>query len=149
MADTRVSAEGAVRTAIRGRGLRCTAERVEVLLTLATAEGHLTVADIHERTAARGRRVDLSTVYRAVTTLQENGLVHTVAVADHAVTYGLAEQPHHHAVCSSCGQITEIPAAPLAEAVSLAQTVSGFALEHDSMQLHGLCARCRDRAART
>ncbi len=143
--------ENAVRSALRERGLRCTGERVAVLSTLTEAAGHLTVSDIHERIRATGQQVDLSTVYRTVTMLQELDLVHAVALPDQAVTYGVVEAAHHHAVCTSCQLIAEVPAAVLAgvlaDAVELAQAATGYTLEHGSLQLHGLCARCYDEAS--
>lgn len=118
-----------------------------MLSTLTEAAGHLTVSDIHDRIRAGGKPVDLSTVYRTVTMLQELDLVHAVALPDQAVTYGVVEAPHHHAVCTSCQRVTEVPAAVLsgvlAAAVQLAQTATGYTLEQGSLQLHGLCAQCQ------
>jgi len=115
-----------------------------VLSTLTEAAGHLTVSDIHERIRAGGKQVDLSTVYRTVSMLQELDLVHAVALPDQAVTYGVVEAAHHHAVCTSCQLITEVPAAVLsivlANAVQLAQRATGYTLEHGHCS-YTACAR--------
>ncbi len=132
----------AARTLLRAQGLRCTGVRIAVLQALSAADGHLSVADLHARAGA-----DVSTVYRTVTTLQELGLLHSVALADQPVSYGLAHQAHHHAVCTRCHRLTEVPAPAVAEAVSIFAGATGFVLDGvGALELHGLCAKCRDAA---
>lgn len=123
---------------------------MHVLETLAAADGHLTVAEIHQRVEADLPGVDRSSVYRTVTMFQEIGLAHRTDVADQAATYGIARIPHHHAVCTSCGAIAEVPAAALAASVNLAQQATGYNLNHNaSLQLHGLCTNCQAVQAAT
>lgn len=117
---------------------------MHVLEVLAAAEGHLTVAQIYQRIEAGLPGSDLSSVYRTVTTFQEIGLAHRTDIADQAATYGIADVPHHHAVCTSCGAVTEVPAAALAATVNLAQQATGYTLDNNaSLQLHGLCSNCQ------
>lgn len=143
LASTDEVAVESVRAALRGHGLRCTGERVQVMLTLVAAGGHLSAADIHQQIVAGGHRLNLSTVYRTVTLLHGLGIVHALALPDQPVSYGIVEQPHHHAVCTSCQSVTEVPAAVLTDAVDLVQQATGYRLEQSSLQLNGLCARCR------
>ena len=103
------------------RGLRRTAPRIAVLATLELVDGHLSVAEIHRRllesNPADGPPPDLATVYRTVTTLVELGVLHALSVEGGVSTYGLAEEPHHHAVCTRCGAIIEVPAQRLRSAL--------------------------------
>ncbi len=147
LAPTDEVAVETVRAALRGHRLRCTGERVQVMLTLTAAGGHLSAADIHQRIVAGGHRLNLSTVYRTVTLLHGLGIVHALALPDQPVSYGIVEQPHHHAVCTCCQSVTEVPAAVLSDAVDLVQQATGYRLEQSSLQLNGLCARCRALAS--
>lgn len=53
-------------------------------------------------------------------------------------------QPHHHAVCTHCGTIIEVPATRLSAALEHAIEVSSFTLsERAGLTLHGLCPRCQ------
>jgi hypothetical protein len=61
-----------------------------------------------------GTWVDLSTVYRNLTSLVELGAQHALTVADRTATFGRARAPHHHAVCTPCGAVIEISAEQLA-----------------------------------
>ncbi len=109
-------------------------------------EGHLSVAEIHQRildTTTADQRPDLATVYRTVTTLVDQGVLHALAV-EGVTTYGIAEKPHHHAVCTACGTIIEVPAKRLTSALEHAIEGSSFTLsEQAGLTLHGLCPDCQ------
>jgi Fur family ferric uptake transcriptional regulator len=133
---------------LRARGLRRMPSRIAVLAVLEPVDGHLSVADIHQRiltvSTEAGQRPDLATVYRTVTTLVDQGVLHALAVEGGVTTYGLAEKPHHHAVCTECGTIIEVPANRLSTALEHAIEGSSFTLsEQAGLTLHGLCPACQ------
>lgn len=142
---------------LKARGLRRMPSRIAVLAVLEPVDGHLSVAEIHQRILdatpdehssdlARPdlARPDLATVYRTVTTLVEQGVLHALAVEGGVTTYGLAEKPHHHAVCTRCGTIIEVPANRLSAALEHAIEGSSFTLsEQAGLTLHGLCPDCQ------
>jgi Fur family ferric uptake transcriptional regulator len=133
---------------LRAHGLRRTVPRIAVLAALEPIDGHLSVAEIHRRLVDSGthgpQAPDLATVYRTVTTLVEQGVLHALTVEGGVTTYGLAKDPHHHAVCTRCGAIIEVPAQQLSSALEKAVQGSSFALsEQAGLTLHGLCPRCQ------
>ena len=137
---------------LRARGLRRMPSRIAVLAVLEPVDGHLPVADIHQRivdaTPTGSAAPDLATVYRTVTTLVEQGVLHALTVEGGLSTYGLAESPHHHAVCTRCGTIIEVPANRLSAALEHAIEGSSFTLSDQAgLTLHGLCPDCQ-RGAR-
>lgn len=132
---------------LRSHGLRRMPSRIAVLAVLEPYDGHLSVAEIHQRIVegapAQTQRPDLATIYRTVTTLVEQGVLHALAV-EGVTTYGLAADPHHHAVCTSCGTIIEVPAPRLSAALEHAIEGSSFTLsEQAGLTLHGLCPECQ------
>jgi Fur family ferric uptake transcriptional regulator len=138
---------------LRSRGLRRMPSRIAVLAALEPVDGHLSVADIHQRilaTAPDGaQRPDLATVYRTVTTLVDQGVLHALAAEGGVSTYGLTEKPHHHAVCTGCGTMIEVPATRLSTALEHASEGSSFTLsEQAGLTLHGLCPDCQRRSGR-
>jgi Fur family ferric uptake transcriptional regulator len=133
---------------LRARGLRRTAPRIAVLATLQPVRGHLSVAEIHRRLLdshdVEGPPPDVATVYRTVTTLVEAGVLHALTVEGGVTTYGVAEDPHHHAVCTRCGTIIEVPAQRLTSALEHAIEGSSFTLsDRAGLTLHGLCPKCQ------
>ncbi len=134
---------------LRARGLRRMSSRIQVLAALEPVEGHLPVAEIHKRVQAslpRGRQApDVATIYRTVTTLVGQGVLHALTLDGGVTTYGMATAPHHHAVCTECGSIIEVPAQRLSSALEHAIAGSSFALsEAAGLTLHGLCPQCQD-----
>ena len=122
--------------------------RIAVLAVLEPFDGHLSVAEIQQRildtTPADGPRPDLATVYRTVTTLVDQGVLHALAIEGGVMTYGLAEKPHHHAVCTECATIIEVPATRLTAALQHAIEGSSFTLSDQAgLTLHGLCPQCQ------
>ena len=138
---------------LRSRGLRRMPSRIAVLAALEPVDGHLSVADIHQRileaTPDGMSSPDLATVYRTVTTLVDQGVLHALAVEGGPSTYGLTEKPHHHAVCTQCATIIEVPAIRLSTALEHASEGSSFTLSDQAgLTLHGLCPECQRGAAR-
>lgn len=142
-------ADQRARAVLRRNGLRCTGPRLAVMSVLfrEPAAGHLTVQQITDQLNDRGGPVDLTTVYRTLATLVDVGVLHALTVGARAATYGLADDPHHHAVCTRCGAVIAIPAEQLSSALTLASEGSQFALSPTAgMTLHGLCPRCQAMA---
>jgi Fur family ferric uptake transcriptional regulator len=140
---------------LRAHGLRRMASRIQVLAVLEPVNGHLPVAEIHERVRAcllpGAHPPDMATIYRTVTTLVDQGVLHALTLDGGVTTYGLATAPHHHAVCTQCGSIIEVPARQLTSALEHAMAGSSFALsERAGLTLRGLCPQCQgaDRDAR-
>jgi Fur family transcriptional regulator, ferric uptake regulator len=134
---------------LRARGLRRMASRIQVLAVLEPVQGHLPVAEIHRRVRAclppGAHAPDVVTIYRTVTTLVDQGVLHALALDGGVTTYGLATAPHHHAVCTNCASIIEVPAGQLSSALEHAMAGSSFALSEEAgLTLHGLCPRCQE-----
>ncbi|MGH3521343.1 MAG: Fur family transcriptional regulator [Mycobacterium sp.] len=133
---------------LRAHGLRRMASRIAVLAVLEPVNGHLSVAEIDQRLReflpADDQHPDLATIYRTVTTLVDQGVLHALTLEGGTTTYGLAADPHHHAVCTRCGSIIEVPAQRLMSALEHAMAGSDFTLsERAGLTLHGLCPQCQ------
>ena len=136
--------ERQVREMLRGYGLRQTAQRIAVLHLLTQESGrHLTTGEIHERLVSSGTDVDLATVYRTVTTLLNLGIVHATAHAEQPTSYGLAGESHHHAVCTRCGSVVQMPVDAFRGAIDVTEQTTGFRLDNSVVTVHGLCADCQ------
>jgi Fur family ferric uptake transcriptional regulator len=125
-------------------GLRRMPSRVLILEQLARAQGHLSAAEIHRNRGPEYAQVHLGTVHRGLETLQRAGLVHVID--DHGrQLFGLSLPPHLHAVCTSCGQVSEVSAEGLGPAIARLADTAGFLVDPDGVTLRGLCANCRAR----
>ncbi len=69
-------------TELRASGYRITMPRVQVLRALADTRFALSAYAIHEKIINGGGKIDVVSVYRILTTLQEVGLIHHIGVVD-------------------------------------------------------------------
>ncbi len=133
-----------LQAALRRAGLRVTAPRLAVLLSVQGAGQHQDAEAI--AALARRRLGTLSTqaVYDNLHILEEAGLVRRIQPSGHPARYeARVGDNHHHLVCRRCGLTTDVDCvtgkAPCLEPVS----DQGFVVEVAEVIFWGLCASCR------
>lgn len=94
------------------------------------------------RVSARHPEVHRATVYRTLDRLEEVGVITHVHLGHGPSTFHLNDRPHHHAVCSSCGAVVEVPLAALDDLASRLQAEHGFDLSPQHFALSGRCRDC-------
>lgn len=67
---------------LRAAGYRITMPRVQVIRALADTQKALSAYAIHEKIISGGGKIDVVSVYRILSTLQEVGLIHHIGVVD-------------------------------------------------------------------
>jgi len=67
---------------LRAAGYRITMPRVQVIRALADTKKALSAYAIHEKIIGGGGKIDVVSVYRILSTLQEVGLIHHIGVVD-------------------------------------------------------------------
>ena len=130
------------------RGLRLTELRRRVLETVWESHAPVGAYEIMERLADERGRVAPPTVYRTLEFLSREGLVHRIDSLN-AFVGCRAPGAMHQAfflICRSCRNAVEIHDPAVETALGRVATGSGFALERATVELAGICARCRDRA---
>ena len=131
---------------LRARGLRLTAQRRRVLAAV-TALEHATPESIGARLRAEAApdeaAPDTSTVYRNLELLERLGLVWHTHLGKGAPIYHVAEHPHLHVVCSSCGEVSSVDPSILDEAAERLGAEHGFTVDVGHVALSGTCRACR------
>jgi len=137
---------------LRSSGHRITRQRIQVVRILAASHRSQSAYAIHEQIVSANGKIDVVSVYRILSTLQELGLVHRVGIADGFIPCRI-EGEHagrvQHLVCRSCGCVTEmsLPESVVETAVRRSQE-DGFAVDDIRLEMLGTCAHCRGRANR-
>ena len=88
------------------RGHRAGGARADVIGALAADGGCCTAAQLASQLRASGRTIATASVYRALGTLHEAGLLHASDLGDGERRYELVHADgdhHHHAICERCG----------------------------------------------
>ena len=126
---------------------RMTKQRQAVLDELTRVSDFRSAQQIFEDLHSQGQRVGLSTVYRSLQGLAEDGRVDTLRSSEGEVLYRscVSEHHHHHLVCRTCGFTEEIEQSQIESWVSAVAADHGFSDVEHSLELFGLCASCREK----
>jgi Fur family transcriptional regulator, ferric uptake regulator len=155
MAPTAGSAPAPLRVAaavaaLRERGERVTRVRQAVIEVLDATTEHLTADEIGSRAEDRAPGLHRASVYRALATLGELGLVTHTHLGGAATVYHLnldlpqrSAGGHAHLQCTHCSRVIDIPVTLLEPLADTVERDLGFRLEPQHTALLGICADCR------
>jgi Fur family transcriptional regulator, ferric uptake regulator len=130
---------------------RVTRARQAVIEVLDSTDDHLAADEIVARAEASAPGVHRATVYRALATLGDLGLVTHTHVGGSATVYHLAlpapadaaSAPHAHLRCTNCQAVIDFPVNALDSLISWVDREVGFQVEPHHAALLGLCVDCR------
>jgi Fur family transcriptional regulator, ferric uptake regulator len=136
---------------LRDRHERVTRARQAIIEVLDGTDEHLAADEIVARAEASAPGVHRATVYRALSTLGDLGLVTHTHVAGSATVYHLAvaapttqaATTHAHLQCTNCQNVIDIPVKVLDSLISQVDQDVGFLVEPQHAAILGLCADCR------
>src|ERR1019366_3784187 len=92
-----------------GTRVRGTRQAEALSAVLGGLPGFWSAQQIHAELRQRGEHIGLTTVYRHLQVLSEDGLVDTIRDASGETLYrrGASHAPHHHLTCRECGRSVE------------------------------------------
>jgi Fur family ferric uptake transcriptional regulator len=113
---------------------------------LQAAEGFCSAQDVYAALRAQGQPVGLSTVYRHLQSLVDDGLADVIRTPEGETTYRYcgeaAQGHHHHLVCRYCGRTEEIEGRAIEQwAREMSQRYGYTDIDH-TVELFGTCAAC-------
>lgn len=147
----------AVETACHQRGLRLTAIRARVLGLIADAGQPVKAYDLLEQLRndrdAEGEGSGAAappTVYRALDFLLANGFIHKLESVNAFVACHHPNARQHSVpflICDRCHSAVELEDAQVVAALDQRARALGFEPQAQTLEVHGLCARCSAKAA--
>lgn len=137
----------AVERACGERGLRLTPQRARVLALIAQAGQPIKAYDLLDRFRAGGDGANVAppTVYRALDFLLANGFIHKLESINAFVACHHPNAAQHSVpflICNRCHAATELEDASIVATLDAAARALGFAPQAQTLEVHGLCARC-------
>ncbi|ADG87901.1 transcriptional repressor [Thermobispora bispora] len=121
-----------------------TKSREAVHKVLRQSAGFRSAQDVFAEMRACGSKIGLTTVYRALQSLQDAGRVDVLRTDDGESVYRACETEthHHHLVCRKCGltvEVTEPSVERWAEHIGLEH---GFTDVTHTVEVFGTCSAC-------
>lgn len=126
------------------REQRRTRQRAAVDEVLDEVDDFVSAQELHQMLRARGSRVGLATVYRALQTLADDGRVDVLRSDAGEAVYRRCDQldHHHHLVCRSCGAAVEISRPAVEAWAEDVARAHGYVDVTHTVEIFGLCPRC-------
>jgi len=120
--------------------------RRAVVAFLGRQECCLSAQEIHDRVRGGGVRVGIASVYRALESLDELGLVQRVDFGDGVARFEPADprgDHHHHLVCDGCGKVEPFEDTVLEAALERVAGGRGYDVAAHDVVVRGACEDCR------
>jgi Fur family ferric uptake transcriptional regulator len=135
---------------LRQHNLPVTAQRLAIAEVLLSSDRHLSAEEVVSELERRGRKVGTATVYRAIDTLIESGLVVERDFGEGFRRFEPARDiPHHeHLVCTQCGRVEEFRDERLERMTTIIAESRGFARQRHRLVIHGICRDCQKGGGR-
>jgi Fur family transcriptional regulator, ferric uptake regulator len=131
----------------RGTRVRGTRQAQALNKVLRDLPGFRSAQDIHAELRDRGERVGLTTVYRHLQVLSEDGAVDTLRDEAGETLYRRCETVahHHHVTCRSCGRSVEVEDRSIERWAERVATEAGFTDVDHTVEIFGRCPECARR----
>lgn len=127
----------------RQHDVRMTRQRAIILQALCELNGHGSAEKVYKQATLYQRDVDLSTVYRTLERLRDLRILSQTDLGRGCAEYEIvADRPHHHLICQSCGQVTDLDHAYLTASAEAIHRDFGFQPIFDHFAIFGWCEEC-------
>ena len=126
--------------AFRAQGLKVTPQRQLLFRLLHDNDQHPTADNLYARASEEMPGISLRTVYQTLTDLTAKGELDQVSFDSGPARFDPNVTEHHHAVCDTCGAITDVYVDGADQLVI--DGLAGFRPDSASIVFHGSCAQC-------
>jgi Fur family transcriptional regulator, ferric uptake regulator len=111
---------------------------------LGVLPGFCSAQQIHAELRSRGGHVGLTTVYRHLQVLSEDGRVDAIRDSSGETLYRKcrSDAHHHHLTCRNCGRSVEVEDRAVERWAKQVAAEAGFTDVGHTVELFGLCREC-------
>jgi Fur family transcriptional regulator, ferric uptake regulator len=128
----------------RGTRVRGTRQAEALSAALDSLSGFCSAQQIYAELRRHGESIGLTTVYRHLQTLSEDGQVDTIRDPGGETLYRRCRSSahHHHLTCRVCGRSVEVEGRAVERWAEQVATEAGFADVDHTVELFGVCPEC-------
>lgn len=127
--------------ALRKAGVRVTRQRIALLAVLSVSTDHPDAIELHNRTKEVEPAVSLATVYRTLSVLETEGVIHRHSFEGGGARFETAQEKHHdHIVDLDSGEVFEFSSEEIERLQTEIAASLGYDVIHHKMELY-----CRKR----
>ena len=130
---------------LRKKHLKLTDQRNAILNVFLKTERHLSVDDLYDIVRKKDSSIGHATVFRTLKLLSEAGIAKEVNLGDGKTRYEhkYDHEHHDHLVCLECGKFIEAVDSKIEKLQEELCKRHGFVPQQHTMEIFGICKKCR------
>ncbi|MCE5221599.1 MAG: transcriptional repressor [Clostridium sp.] len=127
----------------REKKLKLTPQRLAVYNYLINTTSHPSADVIYTDIHVQYPTMSLATVYKALKTLVDVGLIQEINVGEGNFRYDGNSSSHPHLQCLGCGKVDDFKDLSLDNLNSLAEKHTDYQIVYNKVYFYGYCADCK------
>ena len=128
---------------LKDASLKNTKQRYFILSIIELSKEPVTAEEIHKILQNDNKDINLSTVYRTLSTLSDKNVLLKILKTDGTAAYQLNDSFHNHYItCYICHNTVLIDKCPIKDLSERISNDTGYVVTGHSLQLTGICPKC-------
>lgn len=128
---------------LREKGLKLTAQRLEVIEVLTRDKSHPSALSVFNKVREKHPAISLSTIYATLALLKKHRLLRELEFETMDNRYDMDTASHLNLICTNCGRIEDF-ADGVPVPFATVEQLTGFATHDMRFEYYGLCRQCRN-----
>ena len=129
----------------KAKKLKLTPQRLAVYRYLMGTKKHPSAETIYKALQEDYPTMSLATVYKAINTLVDVGLIQEINVGEGNFRYDFNAEPHPHIQCIKCGRVDDLENLDYTHLNEEAQKHSNYRILSNKMYFYGICEECQNK----
>jgi Fur family peroxide stress response transcriptional regulator len=126
----------------KDKKLKLTPQRLAVYKYLMNTKEHPSAETIYKSLHIEYPTMSLATVYKAIKTLVEVGLVQELNVGEGNFRYDGNSATHPHIQCIHCGKVEDLDSLSFNELSDIAEKHTNYKILSNKVYFYGICPNC-------
>ncbi|NOW02931.1 Fur family transcriptional regulator [Clostridium beijerinckii] len=132
-----------IASVFKEKKLKLTPQRLAVYNYLINTTSHPSADVIYSDIHIQYPTMSLATVYKALKTLVDVGLIQEINVGEGNFRYDGNSSPHPHLQCLSCGRVDDFKDLSLDNLNALAKEHTDYQIVSNKVYFYGYCSNCK------
>ncbi|WP_026889359.1 Fur family transcriptional regulator [Clostridium beijerinckii] len=132
-----------IASVFKEKKLKLTPQRLAVYNYLINTTSHPSADVIYSDIHIQYPTMSLATVYKALKTLVDVGLIQEINVGEGNFRYDGNSSPHPHLQCLSCGRVDDFKDLSLDNLNALAREHTDYQIVSNKVYFYGYCRNCK------
>lgn len=132
-----------ISSVFKEKKLKLTPQRIAVYKYLKMSKEHPSAEVIYKALQPEYPTMSLATVYKALKTLLEVGLVQEINVGEGNFRYDANICPHPHIQCINCGKVDDIKEVCFSNLNKEVKSYTDYEILTNQVYFYGLCSKCK------